>query len=723
MENNLIIEEKDLKFIKEYLKDKKNPIHLEEISQSLAFFKTEKNRTQKVKIYDPCCEFKVNDLIYKEYSGKLPVGSKKSIELGEGNGVVLKVIEVRTKFKDEIKLTYEGTSDYKKYIDYLKRQKIELLLPHKQKKPCKKVEYVEEENDPRIQYAPLLQRDFNILKKKLVAILIKRSDIAFTGQRILMVEHLKPVDKEVFDKIRDFLKENGKAESSEFFVENFLKISPKDKDFESYCFSLNYRMNTDYKIDFQQVNFKGWGKWNLISVIYYLKKNSIINEQNPLLNKIEIEGKKGLAQKRKKFEEDIFDNNHNRYFLSQREISAGALRLRHPIPEMAEFEEINLVDENSKKNFIAYYYADSKLLLGLDEIYNSYKVIQGAIFTISEYKENTLYFNIRITKKGTISTKIKYNDEQKSFFPKEEKIASQVFVNKSMYLEPGVLSEIAVNVEYYRNSKTLKELILKVFMDFGVKERNSEIHILQLYHILDLIFPIKFNVVADMILGSDLFIPSEKLNGVFYMDISLTEKEIYDKGKIEQETLGESINADDTLPENKPKEISAKDETKKLREERKRKREDEMMRKEQLEKERESEKIRKFGARKPDDSKKYEKTEIIPKKIIDETFDKPRKKSIPAKKSSKTEFREKEVKSIKKTTPKPLDDQLDIEDLKSEIELLKLKEKVEKGRKTIKKKDKKKEVAFKDDGKNIGGLLASKLDEIVKSEKKKKEKK
>jgi len=723
LETNLNIEEKDLVFIKDFLKGKENPVDLDEISNALAFFKTEKNRVQKVKIYSPNCEYKVGDLIYKEYPGKIPIGTKKYIELT--GGVVLKVVEVRTRFKDEVKLAYDGTSDYKKYIDYLKRQKIELLLPHKQVKPCEKSEYIKEEDDPRRQYAPLLGKDFNLLIKKLISTLEKSTDIAFTDNRAILSKNLKPVDDEIIKKIRDFLKENGKAESTEFFVENFIKIQSDNKDFESYCFALNYKMHTEFKLDFQKVNSKGWGKWNLISVIYYLKKDSIISEINPLEGKTEIEDKKGLAQKRRKFEEEIFDNNNNRYFLSQREITSGALRLRHSIPEMAEFEEISLIDENTKKKYTAYYYSDSKLLMGMDEIYNSYKIIQGAIFTISGFKDDSLYFNIRITKKGTISTRIEFDKERKTFFPKEEKIASQVFVNKSMYLEPGIISDINLNIDYYRKSGSLNDLILKIFFDFGIKEKNSELTILQLYHILDLIYPIRFELVADIILGNSIFIPSEKLSGVFYLDISITDREDYNREKGKKEILSENTGQKSEPSQSGAvsKEISAKEEIKRLREERKKKREEEMIKKEQLERDRKAEKEKKFSPHISTTTPKPVKVKDIPEEIETRSFEKAKRKAAAVKKESKYEFKEKEGKSSKKVSPKPQDDQLDIEDIKSEIELLKLKDKVEKGKRTITKKVKKKEIAFKDNGKGLGGVFASKLDEIIQSEDKEKKSK
>ncbi|MCP4221463.1 MAG: hypothetical protein GY765_42955, partial [bacterium] len=282
MEVNLNIEKKDIKHIKEYLSGKTSPVDMDDILYNIALFKTRDTRTHKVKVYDPDCEFKVGDLIYKEYPGKIPVGAKKNIEIE--HGVVLKVLGVRTRFGiDEIKLAYEGTSEFKKYTGYLERQKIELLLPHKQKRPVEKPEYLTTENDPRQQQAPLEKREFTALRKKLAGVLNKENDIAFISNKALPAESLKPIEDSTFDKIREFLTENKTAETAEFFVENFAKIKHDDPDFETYCFSLNYRMSKDYKIDFQQTRFTGWGKWNLISVIYYTKKDSPISETNPLL--------------------------------------------------------------------------------------------------------------------------------------------------------------------------------------------------------------------------------------------------------------------------------------------------------------------------------------------------------------------------------------------------------------------------------------------------------
>jgi hypothetical protein len=84
-------------------------------------------------------------------------------------------------------------------------------------------------------------------------------------------------------------------------------------------------MTTQYKIDLQQTNTRGWGKWHLLSVLYHIKKNALVSEANPFLSSLSFENKKNLLQRRKKLEESIFSEGETRYFLTQREIASGAV--------------------------------------------------------------------------------------------------------------------------------------------------------------------------------------------------------------------------------------------------------------------------------------------------------------------------------------------------------------------------------------------------------------
>jgi len=754
---NLNIDEKDIQLVKEKLKGEVNPVDLEEIAYQLALFKTRENRSHRVKLYNPNCEYKVGDMIYKEYPGKIPVGSKKYIELD--HGVVLNVVDIRNRFGfHEIQLKYDGTSEFKQYTSYLERQKIELLLPHKQSKPCEKAEFLPDDIDPRKQQDPLGRRDFSALKKKLMVVLNKEPDIAVISSNVLLKEHLKNIDDSVFEKIKEFLRESKKSETTEFFVENFCKISRHSDEFNAYCFALNYRMQKDHKIDFQQTQNIGWGKWNLISVIYYMKKDSLISDENPLAIKYTLKDKKNLGQRRKKFDEGLFPDGPNRYYLTQREISAGAIRLRPGFFDLGDAIEIEMVDSKQKKSFLVYHYKDVNLLLGLKEIFDRYKALQSTIIQFDSFDDGRLFFTLRTTKKGTIADQIQYIPEEKAFKALEEKIASPVFVNKSMFLEASVFHHLFEKLRHFRRIDTLNRLIHKIFLEFGVKERNYEIHFLRLFHIMDLIYPMDIRLIEDIILCSPEFVPAEKLLGVFYLDSDAVSEIEEEELKRKESQRDEDRKRRDELRRQKlEQERRIKEEIRRKREERRKKREQEMWEKERLRKEQEEKRIRELKRKKEAQKKTTEvqrkaveaqkKTtqqppQELPPPVKDIIEKEPPKKVprdfIPAeiqrdeedalsrkdiRRGKKKPMEEKPfIKPVKRTEKSLEDESLTADEIKSQIELEKLKEKMRNQRDREIEKTKKKKIAYQDNG-GFGGVLASKLEEIVKKSEDKKENK
>lgn len=740
MDVNLNIEKKDIDFLKEQLQGKVLPLELEDCAYKLALFKTREKRTDKVKVYNPNCEYQMGDLIYKEYPGKIPVGAKKYIEMEKG--VVLRVAEIRERFGlCEVILSYEGTSDFKKYIDFLERQKIELLLPHKQEHPCEEAEYLSQDIDPRQDQAPLIERDFNILKKKLISSLNKEADMALISSKILLTANLRTIEPEVFDKIREFLNEEKKSVTTEFLVENFVKVEPKAEDFAAYCFSLNYIMRTDYKIDFQQTNDDGWGKWNLISVIYYMKKNSIMSDDNPLINKVSYGIKKNISHRRRKFEESLFPDGISKYYLTQREITAGAVKVKPGFFDLGDSIEVEVIDSKTKKKHLIYYYSDVDLMLGFKDIFEKYKVLQGTILSFEQLDDEKLYFGIRTTKKGTISDKIEYDEEEKAFKVLEEKIASPVFVFKAMFLEGSVFHTLYERIDEFRQIETLNKLVHKVFLEFGLKEKNYEIHILRLHHILDIIFPTDLRLVEDVLLSNVEFVPAEKITGVFYLDsdaVAEIEEEDYKRREL---VVDESKKKREEVRKKKrDEELKIKEEIRRKREERRKKREQEMFLKEKLEKEkheREEKRLqdlkrkRETQQRTPGAGDRFRAKDGDGRKKIQKDF-KPRPESprpqkempmteIPAKaahpKKAKKKIEEEKIpKTPKKIIKKPIEDSMSEEEIKSQIQLEKLKEKITVGKKPLNRAKKaagEKKIAYKDNG-GFGGVFASKLDEVVK---------
>lgn len=727
IETSLDIGPDDVEFIKNYLKGKTQPLDFADVVYQLALFKTRDDRKSRVKVYDPDCEYHAGDLIFKEYPGQLPVGNKKYVAVDQG--VILKVEEARNRGgRDEIRLSYEGTSEFRKYTEYLVKQKIELLLPHKQAKPCRDPEYISIDIDPRQTQTPLIERNFAILRKKLTSALNKEAGIAFINGKLMLKENLKAIAPEVFNAIREFLKDRQASESTEFFVENFCKVDPAAPDFASTCFALNTVMTSQYKIDLLQTSSVGWGKWHLISVLYHIKKHALVSEVNPFLGKLSFADRKNLLQKRKKFEEQIFSEGETRYFLTQREISSGAVRLKPNFYQFGDAIEIEAADTLTHKKHTLYFYQDENLLLGFDKIFESCKALQGTTLVFEQTPDGEFQFTVKTTKKGAISDKIVYDGEKKVFVYSGEKMASLVAVNKQIFLETEVFNSLAARMEEFRKVETYNKLFHKIFLEFGGREKNYEIHILRLYHILDLIAPVDLKLVEEVMLSSPEFVPSEKLAGVFYLDsdavVEIEEEEKQRRqGLIEDQKRRREESRKLQLDE----ELKVKEDIRLLREERRKKREEEMWQKEKLHDEKESQRRAeaaftvqesapaaegraRSAARKPYSKEKegFAQPEI--------TFaEEPVKPDAVKKQKKKIEI-EKPVKTVKKGQKKMLEEKIELDEIKKQILQDDLTDKmIDQSQEEKKQPVKEVKVAYKDEG-AFSGIFASQLDQIVKKE-------
>jgi hypothetical protein len=733
LENSLDIGKEDIDFITAYLKGKFQPLEFADLVYQVALFKTQDNRKNRVKVYDPNCEYKVADLIFKEYPGQLPIGNKKYTAVEQG--IILKVDEVRSRSgRDEILLSYDGTSEFRKYAEYLKKQKIELLLPHKGQKINQETEYLTADLDPRCTQSPLIERDFVILRKKLTTVLNKETAIAFISDKVMLKENLMQLAPEIFSHIKEFLKTRQASESTEFFVENFVKVLPAAPEFAAACFALNYIMTTQYKIDLQQTNTCGWGKWHLLSVLYHIKKNALIGEANPFLSSLIFENKKNLLQRRKKLEESIFSEGETRYFLTQREIASGAVRLKPNLYHFGSAIEIEALDTFTHKKHTLYYYQDENLLLGFEHIFESYKALQGMTLVFEQTVAEEFQFTIKTTKKGAITDKIVYDAEKKRFLVSADKMASLVCVNKSIFLEADVFHTLAERLEEFRKIETYNKLFHKIFLEFGGREKNYEIHILRLYHILDLIAPVDLKLVEEVILSNPEFVPAEKLAGVFYLD-SDAVMEIQEEEKDRRQGLIEEMKRkrEDSRKHQLDEELKIKEEIRLIREERRKKREEEMWQKEKILHDKETQRRQEtafIASEKPQGAAAESRARTGPKKPYSREKESFAKVEIPleaipgksesGKKQKKKIDVEKTTKTVRKGQKKILEEKIELDEIKKQImqagmsEIISENEVPEEKKKPVKGG----EVRYKDEG-GFGGIFASQLDEIVKKDTKK----
>ncbi len=712
MDATLDISKEEVAFIKTFLQKKLEPVPFDELALQIALFKTRDQRKSVVKVYHPGCEFKAGDLVYKEYPGALPVASKKWIELDEG--VILKVEEARVRGgMHEIRMSYDGTSQFRLYIEFLHKQKIELLLPHKMQKPPREQELLGDADDPRAALPPLVEREFNLLRRKLSSVLHRENELIVICSQVLLKENLKQIPAEVVERIKEFLKGSGAAESTEFFVSHFLRLEADAPEFAAACFALNHLLGSAHKVDLLQTSTRGWGKWHLRSVLYQMKRGALVNELNPLAGTASFANRRNLAQKKKELDEAVFTEGERRYFLTQREVASGALRL-HPgdLPGDGDLE-ILVVDSGSKKEFPAYFFPEGNLLLGLTPLYEHYRAIQGTVLHLESAVDGRCQFSIKTTKKGIVVDRIAYDPEQKLFRPTAEKVSTAVPIQRSIFLESEAFTALEPLIAELRRLPTLNKLIHRVFLEFGVRDRNYELHLMRLYHLLDLIYPVELRLVEEVILSNAEFIPAEKFPGVFYLDSDVVV-EIEEEEKLRRQRVIEDNKRkrEELRQKQVDEELRQKDELRVKREENRRKREEEMWQREKGKEERVA------PHPTPVESVPVPGKEPVPPRAAPvapppqpgdelraELARKPAKKKLDV---------EKPVKSVKKGQKRILEEKIELDEIKKEIQADDIKD-VLPTAEGKKKSRKETNVAYQDQG-GFGGIFASKLDEIVKKE-------
>lgn len=124
------VTEENLEFLEKEFGQTLKPLSLHELNEKLAFHKTASQRVQDVLMYDQSCKYEVGDQVFKDYDEPLTVSSK-TVEHFKGS-VVLKVVN-KVYYKsfqcEMLEVDYTGGGVFRKYIDYMKKSKTQVLLP------------------------------------------------------------------------------------------------------------------------------------------------------------------------------------------------------------------------------------------------------------------------------------------------------------------------------------------------------------------------------------------------------------------------------------------------------------------------------------------------------------------------------------------------------------------------------------------------------------------
>ncbi len=166
--NLTAVSDADIALVEREIERSPQPRSTHDLAGKLAFEKTATERTQDVKKYDPYARYEVGDFIEKDYNEPLTVGSK-SVEHFEGR-VILKVVS-RTYSKhfncDMLEVDYPGGGVFRRYIDYMKKTRTQVMLPANIDGRGQAVVIMAKADDPRLTELPMTERDLKTLEKNL----------------------------------------------------------------------------------------------------------------------------------------------------------------------------------------------------------------------------------------------------------------------------------------------------------------------------------------------------------------------------------------------------------------------------------------------------------------------------------------------------------------------------------------------------------------------------
>ncbi len=505
---NIEITEKDLLFIEKEFSKSNRPLSLGEMTKKMAYQKTSSQLVQEVKKYDPLCTYEIGDLIYKEYDEPLMVSSK-GVEPFKGAVVLTVMGKVAYEdFKCEmLEVDCSGGGIFRKYIDYMKKTKTQVLLPSNVDGKAKIPEKIEKKKDPRLSELPMTDRDLKILEKNLKSALVKSSKFFCWNNYWQLNEKRMEIREKKIKEIKGHLLENKLSAASGELVNKFLNMESSDDLFELCCMSLNFILEKKYKKEFVYVSPLEWGKWHLKKVLNALPEKLPLSAPKAKLPTFGEEEGKEITQ--------IHEFPLQTY-LTWREILSGGVKISKSLnKELSISREYIFTDKEEEKDYTVYYYPSSAFFLGLKDFFESNNVPQGARLTLERKGPTRFNFSLKKSKKKLPVLKIEYDPKEDKFSTSGEEAFTFSLPNKIIHLKRETLSGL-FSLYSQRDDLELRELLVLIFKNFGLESNNFALHYLRAYHLVDILKQTTQEEVEKTLLNSPGFFPSEKEKGIFF---------------------------------------------------------------------------------------------------------------------------------------------------------------------------------------------------------------
>jgi hypothetical protein len=505
--NLTAVSDEDLALVERELSRSPQPQSTHDLAGKLAFEKTATERTQDVKKYDPYARFEVGDLIEKDYNEPLTVGSK-SVEHFEGRVILKVVAKIHSKHFncDMLEVDYPGGGVFRKYIDYMKKTRTQVMLPANCEGRDQAIAIMAKSDDPRLTELPMTERDLRTLEKNLRTRLAKDPKVFTWNDFWHLAAKRVDIPAEKVQEIEADFAATSRSASTEDLVGKFFGLEASSDLFDLTCLSLAALLEKKHKKEFILLGDAGWGKWILKSILNTLPENLALSApMAPVPEMDELE----------KPEMSIVQAFPIKIYLTWREIASGGIKIPRSLgKELSHAREYTFTDSEENKPYTLYYYPAQSFFLGLQDFYSQYNIPQGTSLTLERTGPATFKFWVKKSKKKMSVIRLAYDPERDEFTDNGEEGYTHAEPNKIIYIERETLAHVLPLAET-REGFDLRDLVVTIFRDPVLATSAHSLHFLRAYHLIDLVRQTTQEDVEYVLLNSPEFTKSDKKKGVF----------------------------------------------------------------------------------------------------------------------------------------------------------------------------------------------------------------
>jgi hypothetical protein len=497
----------DIAVVEQEMAKTARPFSLRELTEKLAFLKTAGERTEVVKVYDQGAVYQIGDSIYKEYDELLTVSSKTH-EAFQG-AVVLKVLRKRFDKAlncEMLEVDYTGGGTFRKYVDYMKKTKTDVLLPTNVGMANTPPPVMGAGSDPRLTELPMQDRDLKTLERNLRAAMAKSHAFFTWGDRWQLKAKQPEIGEAKIKEIEAHLTETGRSSSTDDLVRRFFGLEPSSDLFEIHCLWLAHLLETKHKKEFLMVSPVEWGKWHLKSVLNAMPDGLPLSAPAAPLPEFDPSEKVDITP---------FHEFPLKVYLGWREIHSGGVKIPKTYnKELAHSREYTFTDADENKSYIVYHFPQQGYFLGLRDFFAAANIPQATSMTLEKTGPVTFNFWVKKSKKKIQVAKVAYDAAADTFADAGEG-ATLAMPNKIIYMEREQMAKLtALYAE--REGRDLRELLIMVFKTFGVHSVASALHYLRAYHLVDVLRRTTQEDVELTLLNTPAFEKFDKKKGVFF---------------------------------------------------------------------------------------------------------------------------------------------------------------------------------------------------------------